>query len=49
MKKTPGVQTGPKPDTCGVVREPSGKVLWQQRVPASVDARAIHRLGGLCD
>lgn len=38
-----------RPDTWGVVRNAAGKVLWQERVPASVSARELLRLAGILE
>jgi hypothetical protein len=30
-----------RPDVWGVVRDPNGRILWQERVPASISAKEI--------
>ena len=40
-------ETGSRPDTWAVVRDGSGRVIWQDRIAASLDARQILRLAGL--
>jgi hypothetical protein len=39
--------TGARPDTWAVVRDESGKVIFQERAPASISAENILRLAGI--
>lgn len=39
--------TGARPDTWAVVRDGTGKVIWQERALASIGPEEILRLAGL--